>query len=150
MRRPVHQAAPRGEGGRGMPRPYEARWRPTSIGRQGLVHGRTNVDDEGFVESSGEIAGGAGERYAHLGQRAAAFVRAAGGAVPEDALIVHVFGSMGTPALWRPLLRRFLGDDGDLTLRADGCWALPHVATSDDSSLLPEFAAVDVETTGLR
>ena len=90
-----------------------------------------------------------GERYAHLVQRATAYVRGAGGAVSEDALIVHVFGTMGTPSLWRPLLRRFLGDDGELVLRADGCWALP-AAAGGDATLLSEFVAVDVETTGLR
>jgi DNA polymerase III epsilon subunit family exonuclease len=92
----------------------------------------------------------AGERYAHLAVRAAAFVRERGGAVHEDALIVHVFGTIGSPALWRPLLRRFLATDGELNLRPDGYWALPGAEAGGEAPLLAEFVAVDVETTGLR
>jgi DNA polymerase III epsilon subunit family exonuclease len=109
------------------------------------------VNDQTVVESAGQpVESDASERYAHLAQRAAAFVRGAGGAVPEDSLIAHVFGSMGSPALWRPLLRRFLENDDELSLRADGCWALAHFLAADDAPLMPDFVSVDVETTGLR
>ncbi len=89
------------------------------------------------------------DRYAHLAQRADAFVRAHGGTVHQDALVAHVFGSAGSTALWGPLLRRILGGD-DLILRADGFWTLRDGEATDDSPLLAEFVALDVETTGLR
>jgi DNA polymerase III epsilon subunit family exonuclease len=109
------------------------------------------VDEVAVQDAEAQATGSDGEeRYAHLAQRAAAFVRDQGGAVHEDALIAHVFGSLGTPALWRPLLRPLLGTDGQLTLRADGSWALPDIAAPLDAPLLAEFVAVDVETTGLR
>ena len=90
------------------------------------------------------------ERYLHLAQRAEAFVRDHGGAVPEDALISHVFGGAGSVALWRPLLRQLLSDDEQLYLRADGRWTLQSALDAPSASPLAEFVAVDVETTGLR
>jgi DNA polymerase III epsilon subunit family exonuclease len=90
------------------------------------------------------------ERYAHLGERAAAFVRERGGAAHEDVLIAHVFGSLGSPLLWRPLLRRLLGPDDGLVLRSDGFWVVPGAATEGAENLLGDFVVVDVETTGLR
>src|SRR5688572_27279265 len=112
------------------------------------------ASDEDYAElpSSPSPAGGeaADQRYLHLVERAGLFIREQGGAVAEDVLIGHVFGTMGTPALWRPLLRTLLGVGDDLVLRADGCWAVRGVAIESSFSLLGEFVAVDVETTGLR
>src|SRR5687768_15018343 len=81
-------------------------------------------------------------QYAHLVERASSFVREQGGAVSEEGLIGHVFGTMGTPDLWRPLLRRILGAGDELVLRPDGCWAVPGVAMTTSDSLLSEFVAV--------
>jgi DNA polymerase III epsilon subunit family exonuclease len=91
-----------------------------------------------------------GSRYAFLTQRAVEFVRLHGGAVEEESLVAHVFGS-GSPSLWQSLMRQVLEADGILTLRADGCWAVPGPTTEAErgGDLLGEFVAVDVETTGL-
>ncbi|HET7093715.1 MAG TPA: hypothetical protein VFI22_09565, partial [Thermomicrobiales bacterium] len=62
----------------------------------------------------------------HLVERAEAFVRERGGAVPEDALVAYVFGGIGGPELWRPLLRSMLAEQDRIVLRADGCWAVPN------------------------
>jgi DNA polymerase III epsilon subunit family exonuclease len=87
--------------------------------------------------------------YQQLQTRAVLFVRQEGGAVSEDALIRHVFGNGGNPALWRPLLRQILDQDSGLLLRADGYWALRD--SRPESSELPrDFIVLDVETTGLR
>jgi DNA polymerase III subunit epsilon len=101
------------------------------------------ADDRAAAESS---------RYAFLTQRAVQFVRASGGAVAEVDLIAHVFGAGSSVALWQPLLRRVLGDEGGIILRPDGYWALPDPVASPDlaSDFLGEFVAVDVETTGLH
>lgn len=98
--------------------------------------------------SEGLASGG---RYGFLTQRAVEFVRAHGGAIEEDRLIAHVFGS-GSPALWQSLLRQVLGADGSLILRHDGYWALPDAEAGEAKAydLLGEFVAVDVETTGLQ
>lgn len=91
-----------------------------------------------------------GEGYAFLSRRAADLVRNRGGLVSEDDLILHVFGT-GNTALWRTLLPRIIDADSGLIRRADGYWAIPGVAPSDETALsfLTEFVAVDVETTGL-
>ncbi|HEU5433220.1 MAG TPA: exonuclease domain-containing protein, partial [Thermomicrobiales bacterium] len=86
----------------------------------------------------------------HLVERAEAFVRQRGGAVPEDALVAYVFGGVGGPDLWRPLLRSMLADQDRIILRADGCWAVPGGEGDDGGALLEAFVALDVETTGLR
>ncbi len=105
-------------------------------------------------DAAGVEAGhGAGEGvlgYAHLAQRAELFVRERGGAAPEDALIAHVFGSTGSPALWRPLLRSLLAGAERLSLRADGYWMVPTERPVCSVTLLDEFVSVDVETTGLH
>jgi DNA polymerase III epsilon subunit family exonuclease len=92
------------------------------------------------------------ERYNALCDRALEFVVSKGGIVPEDMLITHVFGNSGSPALWRPLLRTVLGDDDRLRFHANGEWAV--LTSGDDiafdSTLLDEFVALDVETTGLK
>lgn len=87
--------------------------------------------------------------YQQLQARAILFVRREGGAVPEDALIRHVFGSDGNPVLWRPLLRQILDPDSGLLLRADGYWTLQE-AGPDQTNLPRDFVVLDVETTGLR
>ncbi|HLU34802.1 MAG TPA: exonuclease domain-containing protein [Thermomicrobiales bacterium] len=92
------------------------------------------------------------ERYNALCDRALEFVSAKGGIVPEDMLITHVFGSAGSPSLWRPLLRDVLGKDDRLIFHANGEWAIPAPdgEVAFDGTLLDEFVALDVETTGLK
>jgi DNA polymerase III epsilon subunit family exonuclease len=77
-------------------------------------------------------------------------LRACGGSAPESALIAHVFGTVGSAALWTPLLRSMLGRDPLLTLRADGIWMIVEERPVAVGGHLDEFVAVDVETTGLR
>lgn len=92
------------------------------------------------------------QKYDFLTQRAIEFVRSNGGAVEQDKLITHVFGS-GSATLWQSLLRTILEADGSLVLRVDGWWAVPGAIappSSEQADLLGEFVAVDVETTGLR
>jgi len=100
--------------------------------------------------ATAEVVGAASERYGHLAQRAVAFVAAAGGAAPEDALISHVFGGAGSPALWRPLLRQILGTDDGLSLGANGYWMATRERSTEIGAGLDDFVALDVETTGLR
>ncbi len=97
-------------------------------------------------QSSGSEPGG----YAFLCQRAEIFVQERGGAAPEDVLITHVFGTGGSPALWRPLLRQALSTSDILVLRTDGYWAVPGAVQPGETVDFPDFVAVDVETTGLR
>ncbi len=91
----------------------------------------------------------ADNRYAHLAQRAEAFVRHHGGVVQEDLLIAHVFGGAGSTGLWKPLLRNLLRAEDGLTLRGDGCWSVTD-GLSAAGPLLDDFVVLDVETTGLR
>ncbi|HET7034570.1 MAG TPA: exonuclease domain-containing protein [Thermomicrobiaceae bacterium] len=91
----------------------------------------------------------AGHDYQGLHERAEEFVRAEGGAVPEELLIAHVFGNGGNAALWRPLLRQILDAHERLSLRADGCWALPN-ARLDRDAIPGDFVVLDLETTGLK
>lgn len=92
------------------------------------------------------------ERYNALCDRAIDFVASKGGIVPEDLLITHVFGSSGSPALWRPLLRDVLAQDDRLVFHANGEWAMLREESdlAFDETLLDEFVALDVETTGLK
>ncbi|MFN8660571.1 MAG: exonuclease domain-containing protein [Thermomicrobiales bacterium] len=87
--------------------------------------------------------------FASLVERAEAFVVGHGGRASEDLLISHVFGSSGSPALWRPLLRDVLAKHENLTLRADGSWFLANQQV-DTAAPLEEFVVLDVETTGLQ
>ncbi|MEZ4565172.1 MAG: exonuclease domain-containing protein [Thermomicrobiales bacterium] len=87
--------------------------------------------------------------FASLVERAEAFVVGHGGRASEDLLISHVFGTSGSPALWRPLLRSVLASHDNLTLRSDGSWFLAN-QHSDSTSPLDEFVVLDVETTGLQ
>ncbi|MCC6315235.1 MAG: GIY-YIG nuclease family protein [Thermomicrobiales bacterium] len=88
--------------------------------------------------------------YAHLASRAEAYLIERGGSAPEEALIAHVFGSTGTPDLWRPLLRSLLAPAERLGRRADGCWMVAANHAVGAVNLLRDFVAIDVETTGLK
>jgi len=85
-----------------------------------------------------------------LARRAESFVRERGGTVHEQELIGHVFGSAGSPRIWRPLLEQVLVHHERLLQRSDGCWVLLSEPAEAGPGLLPEFVALDVETTGLR
>ena len=95
------------------------------------------------------VAGG-GDAFLHLAQRAVDFVTEQGGRASEDLLISHVFGSTGSPALWRPLLRSVLGQHEGLRFRDDGAWLLTNELPQTDDGLLDNFVVLDVETTGLQ
>ena len=98
-------------------------------------------------------AGDDSARYAFLHGRARQFLLESGGAAHEEALIRHVFGSGGSPALWRPLLRQLLAGPDAFELRADGYWCLPGFAPpATDAELLHgiPYVVLDVETTGLK
>jgi DNA polymerase-3 subunit epsilon len=85
-----------------------------------------------------------------LARRAEAFITAHGGQASEDLLVSHVFGSAGSVALWRPLLREVLGRHDRLKLRGDGAWLLADQSAQPGSGALDEFVVLDVETTGLQ
>ncbi|MBW3634041.1 MAG: GIY-YIG nuclease family protein, partial [Chloroflexi bacterium] len=91
-----------------------------------------------------------GAPFHHLAQRAEAFITEQGGRASEDLLISHVFGSSGSPALWRPLLRNVLGQHQGLVLRGDGAWLLTDARPESGASPLETFVVLDVETTGLQ
>src|SRR5215216_6892246 len=97
-----------------------------------------------FTEISGSDA------FPDLARRAEAFISAHGGQASEDLLVSHVFGSAGSVALWRPLLREVLGRHERLRLRGDGAWLLADRASQSGSAALDEFVVIDVETTGLQ
>lgn len=90
------------------------------------------------------------ETYRHLVHRAVAFVSERGGEAHEDVLIHHVFGGAGSTVLWRSLLRRILGAEEALLLRADGYWVLRASPDQPRHPILTEYVVLDVETTGLR
>src|SRR3954451_7325645 len=77
-----------------------------------------------------------GDRYAWLRQRTYLYLRDQGGAAHEDAVIRHVFGSGGPPALWRTLIRTVRDEPAPFRLRLDMHWALVEEiavpATLDD------------------
>jgi DNA polymerase III subunit epsilon len=85
-----------------------------------------------------------------LALRAEAFISAQGGQASEDLLVSHVFGSTGSIALWRPLLREVLGRHDRLKLRGDGAWLLADRLPEPGTGVLDEFVVLDVETTGLQ
>jgi DNA polymerase III subunit epsilon len=93
---------------------------------------------------------GSGEPFHHLAQRAEAFIAEQGGRASEDLLISHVFGSSGSPALWRPLLRSVLSQHEGLVLRGDGAWLLSNALPQSGAGPLDTFVVIDVETTGLQ
>ncbi|MEZ4531983.1 MAG: exonuclease domain-containing protein [Thermomicrobiales bacterium] len=84
-----------------------------------------------------------------LSQRARDFVNLSGGAVHEDLLIGHIFGSTRSPDLWRPLFYAVMRETPELRVRGDREWVLATGAPEIDIAL-PDFVALDVETTGLR
>src|SRR5215207_10816759 len=92
----------------------------------------------------------AGDAFQNLAQRAEAFVTSQGGQASEDFLVSHVFGSTGSPALWRPLLREVLGQHDRLKFRGDGAWLLADGFSQTGPGPLDEFVVLDVETTGLQ
>jgi len=85
-----------------------------------------------------------------LAIRAEAFVTEQGGRASEDLLISHVFGTTGSTALWRPLLRDMLAGHSGLKLRSDGAWLLTDGNPQEGLRSLNEFVVLDVETTGLQ
>ncbi len=101
----------------------------------------------GTTQAPGEPSG---ERYATLCERAIQYVMEHGGAVHEDALIRFVFGSAGSTATWRPLLRGVLAAESGRIVLVNQHWSLIRATDATASSILDEFIAVDVETTGLR
>jgi DNA polymerase III epsilon subunit family exonuclease len=84
-----------------------------------------------------------------LSQRARDFVDASGGAVHEDLLIGHIFGSTRTPELWRALFYAVMRETPELRVRGEREWVLSDSAPQLDIAF-PDFVALDVETTGLR
>ena len=85
-----------------------------------------------------------------LARRAEAFIAAHGGQASEDLLVSHVFGTAGSVALWRPLLREVLGRHDGLKLRGDGAWLLAGRESHTGTGPLDDFVVLDVETTGLQ
>ncbi len=100
---------------------------------------------------AGSVASAADPAFHGLALRAEAFIAEQGGRASEDLLISHVFGSAGSPSLWRPLLRDVLSHHAGLTLRTDGAWLLANapMRPGEGPGLLDAFAVLDVETTGL-
>lgn len=94
--------------------------------------------------------------YPSLSEKVKGFLLARGGAVDEDTLIGHVFGSSGSPALWRSLLRQLLlAPEGEPTFEqlADGSWQLAgaRLKPPGDRGLADlDYVVFDVETTGLK
>ncbi|MCC2627008.1 MAG: polymerase epsilon subunit [Thermomicrobiales bacterium] len=91
-----------------------------------------------------------GAAFLNLAQRAEAFISAQGGQASEDLLVSHVFGSTGSLALWRPLLREVLGQHDRLKFRGDGAWLLADALSQAGTGPLHDFVVLDVETTGLQ
>jgi DNA polymerase III epsilon subunit family exonuclease len=109
------------------------------------------VDAHQEFEGSDAILGVSGAEAFHpLAVRAEAFIAEQGGKASEDLLISHVFGSAGSPLLWRPLLHDILARHEALKYRADGAWLLANALPEESSRLLQEFVVLDVETTGLQ
>lgn len=84
-----------------------------------------------------------------LSQRARDFVTSSGGAVHEDLLIGHIFGSTRTPELWRSLFYAVMRETPELRVRGEREWVLSGGVPEIDIQF-PDFVALDVETTGLR
>ena len=89
-------------------------------------------------------------RYDALTDRALAYIREHGGSVPEDQLVRHVFGSAGSPAIWKPLLRGILASESEKVLLINDHWSLIRESTVAGATILRDFIAIDVETTGLK
>ncbi len=104
----------------------------------------------GSSSSVSQSATESDQRYSALCERALAFIRANGGSVHEDALVRHVFGNNGSTAIWRPLLRGVLAGEGETVVLVEERWSLIQETTGSGATILDEFVAIDVETTGLR
>jgi DNA polymerase III epsilon subunit family exonuclease len=89
-------------------------------------------------------------RYDALCDRALEFIRSNGGSVHEDRLISHVFGHSGSVAIWKPLLRGILASEADQVVLVNDHWALVRESTVGGETILDDFVAIDVETTGLK
>jgi DNA polymerase III subunit epsilon len=87
-------------------------------------------------------------KYPGLIERALECIEQHRGAIDEDALIAHVFGSSSSAALWRSLLRSVLADHPRVSLRPDGVWTTGR--RHDDDTFQSEFIVLDIETTGLK
>lgn len=99
------------------------------------------------------MAEAAQEGYPSLQGKIKAFLLAHGGAVPEDALIRHLFGAGTKVELWRSFLQRQVGTDGTIAFSADGRWTLAGFragTTGVDSLDALGYVVLDVETTGLK
>lgn len=90
------------------------------------------------------------ERYQHLCERALQFVHSRGGMCHEEELVAFVFGASKAPKLWTSLLADLLRGEPHLQRVAGDRWVVADGSTRASSPLLPEFVAIDVETTGLR
>ncbi len=93
--------------------------------------------------------------YPSLVEKVRGFLLTQGGSTDEDTLIRHVFGSTGSPDLWRSLLRQLLASPGAEPLverGADGRWCLPNGTPRDGSVGFGalDYVVFDVETTGLK
>jgi DNA polymerase III epsilon subunit family exonuclease len=89
-------------------------------------------------------------RYDALTDRALGYIRDNGGSVHEDQLVRHVFGSSGSPAIWRPLLRGVLASEVEQVVLINDHWSLIRAETVAGATILRDFIAIDVETTGLK
>jgi DNA polymerase-3 subunit epsilon len=96
-----------------------------------------------------ELQGESMEARLFLSQRARDFVAASGGAVHEDLLIGHIFGSGRSPDLWRALFYAVMRETPELRKRGDREWVL-STGAPEINIQFPDFVALDVETTGLR
>ena len=105
-------------------------------------------EQEGNWTESAAFSGS--ESVPELALRAEKFICEQGGQASEDLLVSHVFGSAGSVALWRPLLREVLGRHDRLKLRGDGAWRLAGEEPDSGSGILDDFVVLDVETTGLQ
>ncbi len=92
-----------------------------------------------------------GPRYNALCERALSFIDQKGGSVHEDALVRHVFGNAGSIAIWRPLLRNVMAEQAGAVALVNEHWTLVQgEVEAPNGSVLAEFVAIDVETTGLK
>ncbi len=97
-----------------------------------------------------EVEDASVQPYVHLVERATTFLADCGGRAHEDALVSHVFGTAGSPMLWRPLLNTMFQRETDIVLRAGGFWCLRSAHAESTTLLVADFVALDVETTGLH
>ncbi|MDQ3779453.1 MAG: exonuclease domain-containing protein, partial [Chloroflexota bacterium] len=97
-----------------------------------------------------EVVDASVQPYIHLVERATTFLADCGGRAHEDALVSHVFGTAGSPMLWRPLLNTMFQRETDIVLRAGGFWCLRSAHAESTTLLVADFVALDVETTGLH